>query len=256
MDFDERVIPGVSANFLYKEAISRYQFAKKRLSNGVKLLDAGCGTGYGSYLLTEKAQVIGIDIDPEAIEYAQKHFGAKVIFEVSKIEKTEFSNSTFDAICSFEVIEHLKDTSEYIKEISRVMKKEGTLFISTPNKLVMPIEKDVNSPYHFKEYMLSEMEIILKKSFKKIDIYGQYKSKRAQMAIKQFMKSQTVRQSFVDTDVFGLRKLIPRKFKEWIWVYLGAFFGRKKQEDLSWRDFPITRITEKQPDYLILICQK
>src|SRR3977135_1391273 len=72
----ERLIPGEVDIDLLNEHMARYNFAA-RLTRGKRVLDAGCGAGYGSAELAQMAErVIGIDIAPEAVEFARSHYQA------------------------------------------------------------------------------------------------------------------------------------------------------------------------------------
>src|SRR3954469_6922749 len=70
----ERVIPGQGGVDLLNEHLARYTFAA-RLARGKRVLDAGCGAGYGSAELAHAAQsVIGIDVAAEAVDFAREHY--------------------------------------------------------------------------------------------------------------------------------------------------------------------------------------
>ena len=248
MDFNERVIPGVTANFLFQEALARYHFALRHLSPKSNLiLDLGCGTGYGTSLLTKKGTVIGLDIDTEAIFYAHKHY-PKATFITASALKLPFPNNQVNAVVSFETIEHFSQTAKFISEVSRVLHTNGLFILSTPNG-------KSNSPYHVKYFTPSTLTKSLKKKFRRVRIFGQFKSPKSQKAFHQFLLSQSARQAYVSSDTLGLRKLIPRSIKEKLWTYLGALHGRQPQEQLTWKDFPITKQIEGC-EYLVAICRK
>lgn len=223
MDFAERVIPSITSNYMYRQAMARYLFAQKYVR---KLnLDIGCGTGYGTV-------GIGIDIDSEAIEFAKQHYKAK--FLLGSALNLPFKNRTFASITSFETIEHV-NANKFLLEVKRVLKKDGILVLSTPRKTDF-----INSPYHVKEFSKIELEVLLKKYFKSVKIYGQSSSKKAQKAWADFLLSQDSRQKIVNNDIFSFRKLLPKSLKESAWKYLGnIFFKRFTQEQLSEKDFPI-----------------
>src|ERR1039458_5734453 len=70
----ERVVPGKTPQFLVLEHLVRYGFAA-RFAGGCKVLDVGCGSGYGASSLAQEANlVVGIDSAPEALNYAQKNY--------------------------------------------------------------------------------------------------------------------------------------------------------------------------------------
>src|ERR1700731_1170167 len=70
----ERVIPGQVNDDLWSEHVARYAFAR-RYADGKRVLDAGCGTGYGSAELAQSAAAVtGVDISADAIEYARASY--------------------------------------------------------------------------------------------------------------------------------------------------------------------------------------
>src|SRR5687767_14783250 len=87
--------------------LDRYQFAKPHCAKKV-VLDAACGTGYGSEILADSAtRLVGIDCDKGAIEYASRHYRREnAEFHVAYVEATEFGPGAFDVVVSFETVEH------------------------------------------------------------------------------------------------------------------------------------------------------
>ncbi|MFH0863677.1 MAG: class I SAM-dependent methyltransferase [Candidatus Gottesmanbacteria bacterium] len=256
MDFNERVIPGQSMNFLYQQALSRYQYAKNLIKIGSKIVDLGCGVGYGSALLSDIAPVIGIDISNEAIAYAKKNYGKNVVFETGDINKLKFTNNEVDVVCAFEVIEHIEKPDKLLYEVKRILNNNGQFFLSTPNREIMSEDGQLTSPYHKIEYDFQEIQALLRQFFRNVEVLGQRKSKKADNAYKSFIKSQTIRQNIVNFDKFYLRKLFTQLFKEKMWQKLGNLFGRQHQEQLTSLDFPITKNDSINCDYFFIICQK
>jgi 2-polyprenyl-3-methyl-5-hydroxy-6-metoxy-1,4-benzoquinol methylase len=95
--FNESVWPGVR-NDLFVAHESIYHFAAS-FARGKRVLDAGCGTGYGSSVLGDVAvSVIGVDIDARSVGYARRHFKRPgVSFEVMDLENIHFEGS-FDLV--------------------------------------------------------------------------------------------------------------------------------------------------------------
>lgn len=257
MDFNERVIPGVSSNFMFKEALARYEFAKKYVKSGMNVLDLGSGTGYGTSVLgVDGVNVFGIDINAEAVDFSNNHYANRnVNFKKGNI-LTKLPIQKYEVIVSFETIEHLKKPDLFLKNISSSLRKNGLLIMSTPNAPIISPNGGVGSPYHTKEFNYDELNKILKKNFGKVKIFGQFKSNKALLAWEDFLKSQIARESVVKSDPLGLRKFIPREIKEFAWKYLGNFFGRKTQEILETKDFPIHAESVKLAFYFVAVCTK
>ena len=130
----ERLIPGEVDIDLLNEHMARYHFAV-RLARGKRVLDAGCGAGYGSAELADVAEsVTGIDIAPEAIAFARAHYERpNLSFEEASCTGLPFGDASFDLVVAFEVIEHLEDWKGFLHEVRRVLAPSGQLIVSTPN---------------------------------------------------------------------------------------------------------------------------
>ncbi|MDD5529889.1 MAG: methyltransferase domain-containing protein [bacterium] len=141
------------------------------------VFDAGCGCGYGSHHLLKSGakKVTGIDISEETIEYCKSHYeNENLEFKVMNAEKLSFPDKIFDVVVSFEVVEHLENPEMYLSEIKRVLKTDGILIISTPNKKIYTdAVEDWKNPFHIHEYYIEEFDAFLKKYFTEITFWGQ-----------------------------------------------------------------------------------
>src|SRR3989344_6108540 len=159
------------------DTLFRYNFASKYIKNK-KVLDIGTGYGDGAhYLLLRGAkEVIGIDNSRMAITEARKKFPQKeLVFEVMDALDLKFPKDYFDVIIAYEIIEHLpvEKHQTLLENIKSVLKKNGCVLLSTPNKLIYsPNREKPNNQYHVKEYLAGELETFLKKHFSKVDIRG------------------------------------------------------------------------------------
>ncbi len=101
---------------------------------GRKILDVGCGVGGTSRALEKSgASVIAIDINPERVAYVRNRFGIEST-GVSDATELPFNNESFDAVILQDVIEHASGRDTLLREIFRVLKSDGTLYLSTPNR--------------------------------------------------------------------------------------------------------------------------
>ncbi|MBI2021324.1 class I SAM-dependent methyltransferase [Candidatus Daviesbacteria bacterium] len=171
--YGERYVPGQKDDPFFLEHIQRYQFSKPFIKNK-KVLDLGCGTGYGSFELINLGakQVYAVDIDKQAISFAKRHFQAKnLFFQQASATSLLFPDQSFEIVVSFEVIEHIKDYQSYLKEVFRVLKSQGIFIFSTPNKEQY---RKGTSAYHFKEFSAQELKKLLPKAGFKVRLFGQF----------------------------------------------------------------------------------
>ncbi|MFX0139059.1 MAG: class I SAM-dependent methyltransferase [Candidatus Hodarchaeota archaeon] len=162
-----------SNNIDHSIHIKRYEWVKDHLKN-LKVLDNGCGTGYGTYFLAKNnvKEIIGIDISKKSIEYAQEKYNANNLkFKQMNSLSLDLTDDYFDAVISFDVIEHIdeKHQKKYLSEIIKVIHDDGFLIIGNPNA---ELSREKN-PHHKKELTLNEFKGLLKLFFKKIDLFGE-----------------------------------------------------------------------------------
>lgn len=164
----ERYLPeneGEVAN----EHIHRYLFSVKYLKGKI-VLDIACGEGYGSALQSKYAKrVIGVDLDKAIIEKAKiKYRRINLEFRVGSTSNIPLESSSVDVITSFETIEHHSEHIEMMNEIKRVLKKNGILILSAPDKKTYSDDRNYINKFHVKELYINELE-------KLADIYFNYK---------------------------------------------------------------------------------
>ena len=170
----ERVIPGEVDVDLLNEHMARYTFAA-RLARGKRVLDAGCGAGYGSAALARAAEcVVGVDRAPAAIEFARAHYAAaNLSFEEASCEALPHAGGSFELVVAFEVIEHLEDWRGFLREARRVLVPNGQLVVSTPNKLYYTESRgpDGANPFHVHEFDFEEFRAELTAVFPHVSMF-------------------------------------------------------------------------------------
>ena len=154
--------------------IKRYQKATSYIAKTDSVFDVGCGYGYGSKMMAQKAKkIIAIDISSAAIKYAKKKYNHKKIkYMTGDLEKLNLSNlGSFDIITCFEVLEHLHKPEIVLKKIRKLISPKGYLFLSLPNGKNAP----ENNPHHIKNYTQKDIKNLLHKSgFRIEEVFGQY----------------------------------------------------------------------------------
>ena len=141
--------------------IMRYVQARDWLNDKpYKILDAACGTGYGSKLLAKKHLVDGIDFNEEAIKEAEKVFIPNCTFKQADLLRSE-GNYKCGAIVSIETIEHFNryDGAKLVRNFADWLPKHGVLIISTPYCSLSgpsPI-----TTQHLWEYSLTDFEQLI-----------------------------------------------------------------------------------------------
>lgn len=175
----ERVIPNLVDPNLFNEHLARYRFAARfcaRSHGPVAVLDAGCGSGYGTAELAGAASVTAADISAEALIYARENFARPgVRFVNAACEALPFADDAFDLITAFEVIEHLERWPDLLTEARRVLKTSGILLVSTPNKAYYAEmrAKVGPNPFHSHEFEFEEFQAALYAVFPHVRIWAQ-----------------------------------------------------------------------------------
>jgi SAM-dependent methyltransferase len=119
----------------YQEFIDLVKFYLQDKNS--KILDLGCGTGQSSCLLSRVGyRVTGFDYSQRFIEHARKNF-PEVNFVQGEVTALPFIDDSFDALVTYNTIEHFDDLEKGLREVARVVKKNGLIIIQAPN-LISP----------------------------------------------------------------------------------------------------------------------
>ena len=146
-----------------------YEFAEK-YCYGKRVLDLGCGSGYGASRIASVAlDVHAVDVSPEAIAYSAEHYARDNVhfLTIEPDAPLPFADESFDVVLSFQVIEHVVDDRAYLREASRVLAKNGVLILITPDRKhrLFPHQKPWNR-WHLREYGMTELCLLVSECFK------------------------------------------------------------------------------------------
>lgn len=170
----ERYVP-TEAGEIRHEHLHRYAWCRL-LAEGRDVLDIACGEGYGSAMLAAHARsVCGVDISAEAVAHATATYaGIKGLrFIPGDAAAIPLPDDSIDLVVSFETIEHHDRHEEMLAEIRRVLRPDGILIISSPNRVVYSELAGYHNEFHIKELDFAEFDAVLKSQFPTVAYFGQ-----------------------------------------------------------------------------------
>lgn len=220
----EFFVPGQSSQRIEDDHVSRYEFSKKYVQDKV-VMDIACGVGYGSKLLSDEGalSVVGVDISKELVEYANKTYFAESLSYYQGDITQYGEDKSIDVVTCFETIEHVDDYRGALRNIYRVLRKNGTLIISSPSRpLTSPNAKSINdkpaNKYHVREFTIEELKKDVQDVGFKVSgdgVFGQRQQHffRWRLLMKMYAKIKTgKRGENLSPKVTPVRGLMPRYF--------------------------------------------
>jgi SAM-dependent methyltransferase len=153
---------------LAPERHARYRWAAE-LTAGGRVLDAGCGIGWGTVLLAESATAVGVDFSPPAIAEARREHGDRARFVEGDLRSLPLDDDDFDCVVCFETLAHVSEPVRVLDELCRVLRPGGMLIVSSPNPAVYP----AGNPLHLSETMPEELTHLLRARFANVAVHGQ-----------------------------------------------------------------------------------
>ena len=176
----ERLNIGEMEKTTEDEHIARYAYAC-RFTKEKSVIDAACGTGYGSLMLARNGarEVIGVDISELAIAKAQdKYHHPNVRFLTLNVEElSKLGDQIADVVVSFETIEHVNDDQIFLGEVHRVLKTGGVFIVSTPEIRCGGVKERLTripaNPFHRREYTRNAFAALISERFVVDEILGQ-----------------------------------------------------------------------------------
>lgn len=171
----ERIDPKTVLPLLKAEHAHRYMWAARGARGHV--LDAACGVGYGAPILMNNPEVAaytGLDNSPDALAYAMREYaGKRRTFVCGDVYQLPFEDATFDSVVSLETIEHLEQPERAMAEFARVLKPDGVLLGSVPQKEYEELCTAAYGPneFHKSQFDRATLEQLIKCGFTAYSIW-------------------------------------------------------------------------------------
>jgi len=169
----ERFLPEVGGA-IYYEHWHRYAIAAPLVA-GKRVVDAACGEGYGTHLLSRSAaSVTGVDLSPDTVAHASARYACQNLrFVAGSVTALPMADRSVDVVVSFETIEHLSPQREMLAEFRRVLAPDGVLVVSSPNRPVYNEGGGVANHFHVRELDREELAALLAADFPEQAWYAQ-----------------------------------------------------------------------------------
>lgn len=118
------------------------------------ILDVGCGTGSNGAVLRQFGPTVSADSSPEALRFARLRGLDPMV--CCAAENLPFNTGSFDVVTALDLLEHLEDDNAGLKELTRVCKSEGLLFVTVPAYGFLWSEHD-EALHHHRRYTAYEL---------------------------------------------------------------------------------------------------
>ncbi len=151
-----------SRNNLIKRLLKKHLKNKK-----ARILDLGCGTGFNFPAIKKFDTCYGLDISKSALEQAKK-YDYKKLYEGDAL-KTPFKENVFDAVLCMDLVEHLEEDVELLKEVKRTLKPNGICLFTVPAYKFL-WSKDDELAHHVRRYTKKQIKQKIKKAGFKIKL--------------------------------------------------------------------------------------
>lgn len=223
-----------SDNYVFQRSILAYHYAAGLVSGDV--LEIGTGMGYGIDVIAPSATSY-TTIDKSCAYDASLPDNTR--FQQMEVPPIGFADESFDYVISFQVIEHIKRDKDFVKEVSRVLRKGGKFIVSTPNA---PMSLTRN-PWHIREYTEQQLRDLLATDFSSIEAYGVNGNEKIMQYYEQNRLSV---ERIMRFDILDLQHRLPR----WILQIPYDVMNRLNRRRLLENNNELTR-SIKMDDYSI-----
>ncbi len=239
-----------SQRYLFARCMAPYvHITRSGLCDGLRVLDAGCGSGAGSALMTRFAsQVHAVDFSKEDILLTRRTCG-EVQAVAADVCQLPYRDESFDMVVSSHVLEHLLSPLRYLSEIKRVLIPGGLLWLVTPNRLFSSPHGPPANPFHVKEYFFDELNQLVRETFSETEFLGVSHGDGG--VVRQTERQRTLLHS---VDRLGARKILPGVLKRLLRRLMGTPYPSELRR-VDADDFHIGAIDPAQAVDLVAACR-
>ena len=170
----ERFVP-TEAGEIRQEHLHRYAWCLPAVA-GKDVLDIACGEGYGSAAMAAVARsVTGVDISAEAVAHATTTYGSRphLRYLQGSAAAIPLPDACVDVVVSYETVEHLHEQEQMLAEIRRVLRPDGVLVMSSPNRVTYSEKAGHHNEFHVRELDFDEFATLLGRQFPAVRYLGQ-----------------------------------------------------------------------------------
>ena len=240
-----------SENPIYQRHMAAYLAAVPYMKGSV--LELGCGEGYGMALLAKHCeQYLGVDKHP----VPNLHIPPQArVMQATFPPLGGINSNQFDAVVTFQVIEHLEDDLAFLKEIHRVLKPGGVLLLTTPNRLMSL----TRNPWHVREYDPTSMKQLLESVFGRVDLQGVFGNS---VVMEYYEQNKASVQRLTRWDFLNLQHRLPRRWLQVPYDLANRLNRRNLRQAntglvsrIRSEDYPIAPLSDRALDYFAL-CYK